>query len=146
MAQPLLSAKLLLFLKKCTEGGLPVLDAFTLLKTIIVLCSRGWSVTCPLAHCPVKQNMSKHPNLHKKPFSVALLGRDVLWQDSKPPQLPNSEHQIHVDIWTVAGPACSEKMAKSGLGELSLTMLPFFYIFNCSRRVCILNSREKLLN
>lgn len=125
MAQPTTFSQPPPLLKKCTEGGLPVLGSSILLKTIIVLCSRGWSIMCPTAHCPVKQNISKHPNLHKKPFSVALLRREVLWQDGKPPQLPNSEHQIHVDIWTVAGPVRSEKMAKSGLGELSLNNAAF---------------------
>lgn len=56
---------------------------------------------------------------------MALLGTDVLWKDSKPPQLPNPEHQTRADIWTVAGPARSEKMAKSGLGELSLNNAAF---------------------
>lgn len=56
---------------------------------------------------------------------MALLGTAVLWEDCKPPQLPNPEHQTRADVWTVAGSACSEKMAKSGLGELSLNNAAF---------------------
>lgn len=50
----------------------------------------------------------------------------MLWHDLQAPlRLPNSEHQNRIDIWTVAGLARSEKMAKSGLEELSLNNAVF---------------------
>lgn len=45
-------------------------------KGHLSVCSMRWSITCPMAHCTFKQNISKLQNLHKMRFSVALFVRN----------------------------------------------------------------------
>lgn len=103
-----------------------------------LLLSLGWSLACPWHPEPLfKQNIITSNVYTKMPFSVPLLGgTQVLCQECKPPQVPK--------FWRSG----SEKMAKNRLrGNRLETIISFFlYIFNCSRRLCMLNSKTKLLN
>lgn len=74
-----------------------------------------------MAHCTFKQNISKLRNLHKMRFSVALFvrTRSALAGLQAPLGYQILSKQNCVAAGTVVGPAHSEKMAKSSLGELS---------------------------
>lgn len=86
-------------------------------KRALVFRSLGRSATCPVTHCTWKHTISKPLNLHKMHFSVALLERkrrapprpQAPWGD----RIPNKQNRV--DIWTMAGPAHSEDMAKNSL-------------------------------
>lgn len=90
-------------------------------KRSFVLSSLEWSVTCPTAHYTFKQTISELQTCTTYLLSsTSSEEQKCSGETASPLRLPGSHHQHCVDIWTVAGPVCSGKMAKSHLWELFL--------------------------
>lgn len=136
------------FLKQCMEGRLTSPSLSQPFEKGHWSALTGMVSTMPTAHCTFTQNISKLPNANKMPFSVALSVRNRSALARL--QAPSGYQILNIKIMLTYGPwqglHAQERWPRTACENRLETMLSFFCIFNCSRRVCILNSRAKLLN
>lgn len=105
----------LLFFNK-TRRMLTYPSSLSLLKKITA--HAPWnSLNMPMAHCTSKWNISKLPNGPKNAIFSGTVSEEqqCSGQMASPLRFPDSKDENRVDIWTVAGPAHPEKMAKNSL-------------------------------